>query len=44
MDIIGIGCEDMDWIHLAHEDGPVIGSCEHKNEPPGEIKGRKFLD
>jgi len=24
--------------------GPVMGSCEHGNEPLGSIKGRQFCD
>jgi hypothetical protein len=24
--------------------GPVVGSCEHGNEPSGFIKGEKFRD
>jgi hypothetical protein len=24
--------------------GPVVGSCEHSNEPSGSIKGGEFLD
>jgi hypothetical protein len=23
--------------------GPVVGSCEHSNEPAGSIKGREFI-
>jgi hypothetical protein len=26
------------------EQGPVVGSCEHGNEPLGTIKGKEFLD
>jgi len=25
-------------------EGPVVGLCEHGNEPSGSTKGRKFLD
>jgi hypothetical protein len=25
-------------------EGPVAGSCEYGNEPPGSIKGGEFLD
>jgi hypothetical protein len=24
--------------------GPVVGFCEHGNEPSGSIKGEEFLD
>jgi len=24
--------------------GPIVGSCEHNNEPLGSIKDREFLD
>jgi hypothetical protein len=24
--------------------GPVLGSCEHRNEPSDSVKGREFLD
>jgi hypothetical protein len=34
--------EVADWIHLAQ--GPVVGSCEHGNEPLSSIKGSEFLD
>jgi hypothetical protein len=26
------------------EQRPVVGSCEHGNEPLGSTKGREFLD
>jgi hypothetical protein len=26
------------------QQGPVVGSYEHGNEPLGSIKGREFLD
>jgi hypothetical protein len=25
-------------------EGPVVGSCEHDNEPLGSMTGREFLD
>jgi hypothetical protein len=35
----------MDWIHMAQDrEEPVVGSCEHGNEPSGSIKGGEFLD
>jgi hypothetical protein len=37
------GCEGMEWIQLAQY-GQVEGSCKHRNEPLGSIKGREFLD
>jgi hypothetical protein len=37
MDLREIGCEGVDWIHLA-------GCCEHSNETSGSIKGGTFLD
>jgi hypothetical protein len=24
-------------------EGPLVGSCDHSNEPSGSIKGREFL-
>jgi len=27
------------WLRI----GPVVGACEHSNEPFGPIKGREFL-
>jgi hypothetical protein len=32
----------VDWINLVQ--GPVVGSCEHGNEPSGPIKDREFLN
>jgi hypothetical protein len=44
MDLREIGWEGMDWIHLAQDREPVVGSCEHVNEPLGSTKGEEFLD
>jgi hypothetical protein len=44
MDISEIGCEGVDWIHLAQNRGPLAGCCEHGNEPFGYIHGGEFLD
>jgi len=44
MDLREIGRDSVDWMHLAEDGGPVVGSCEHCNEPLGSMKGRKFLD
>jgi len=38
-----MGCVAVEWIHLDQQ-GPVVESCEHGNEPSGFIKGRKVLD
>jgi hypothetical protein len=35
-----IGCDGMDWIDLAQDQGPVEGSCEHGDEPSGSLKMR----
>jgi hypothetical protein len=32
----------VDWMHLAQE--PLVGCCEHGNEPSGSVKGGEFLD
>lgn len=32
MHFTGIGHENMDWIHLAQENSPVMGCCEHGSE------------
>jgi len=40
MDLTEIGWEVVDWIRL----GPVVGFCEHGNEPSDSIKGGEFLD
>jgi hypothetical protein len=40
MDVEGIGWENIDWIHLAQ--GPMAGSCEHRNEP-SRSTGGEFL-
>jgi hypothetical protein len=34
-----VGCESVDWIHLA-QDSPLTGICQHCSE----IKGGEFLD
>jgi hypothetical protein len=41
IDIKGIGCESVDWIHLAQDRD---GSQEYGNEPSYFIKGREFFD
>jgi hypothetical protein len=41
MNLKNVGCEDMDWIHLAHVGGPVVGSYEHGNE---SSKGMSLLN
>jgi hypothetical protein len=38
MDLMEIGWEYVDWIHVAQE-----GSCGHGNEPLGSIEGREFV-
>jgi hypothetical protein len=37
-----IWCEGVDTSDS--QQGPVAGSCEYGNEPPGSIKSREFLD
>jgi hypothetical protein len=37
-DLREIGWDIMDWV------GPVEGSCEHGNEPPGSIKCWEVLE
>jgi hypothetical protein len=37
MDLREIGIDGARWIWLA-EDGPVVGFCEHGNEPSGSVK------
>jgi hypothetical protein len=32
-DLKPTGCEDVDWIHLAEDYGPVADVCKHYNEP-----------
>jgi hypothetical protein len=39
MDLEEMGCENMDWIHLA-QDGRLFKA---RNEPSGCIKGGEFL-
>jgi hypothetical protein len=43
-DLKRTGCENVDWIHLARDGGPVTGSCEHGDGPSGRMKCGKFLD
>jgi hypothetical protein len=38
------GYESLNWIQLAQDKSPVVGSCEQGNVPSGSIKDRKFLD
>jgi hypothetical protein len=35
--------DDSDWIPVAEDSGPVQGSRQHDNEPPGSIKLSEFL-
>jgi hypothetical protein len=39
-----MACEDVDWINLAKNKGPMIGSWGHSDELPGSIKRRHFLN
>jgi hypothetical protein len=43
MDLRDLVLEGVDWVHLAQDIGPVVGSCEHDNEPSGSIKRGNFL-
>jgi hypothetical protein len=36
--------KDVGKLWTGSEQGPVSGSCEHRNEPSGSIKGGKFVD
>jgi hypothetical protein len=40
MDLKEIGCEGVDWFHLAQHRDLLI----HGNEPLGSIKGRQCFD
>jgi hypothetical protein len=40
MDLREIGCEGVDWIHLAQDRDQWLGSCEHSNEPSGSMERR----
>jgi hypothetical protein len=44
MNLKGIGREDVEWIQLAQDYGPVAGSSEHLNDPGGYKEGREYLD
>jgi hypothetical protein len=35
IDLKGIKCMDINWIYLAQNRGPVVGSCVHDNESFG---------
>jgi hypothetical protein len=37
-DLTEKGWGSMEWIDLALDRGPVVGSCEYDNEPSGSIK------
>jgi hypothetical protein len=43
MNLRKIEWENVDWINLA-QDRPVAGSCEHRNETSGCIKGGTVFD
>jgi hypothetical protein len=42
MDLEVIGCEDMNWIHLARRRNPLMASCEYVNGPSGSLKAEGF--
>jgi hypothetical protein len=42
MDLEEIGCDGVDCIHVSGC-GLLAGSCEHRNEPSGSIKGEGSL-
>jgi hypothetical protein len=44
MDLRDIGWDDMDWIDLTQDNGPLEGSCEHGNERSGSIKCWQVLE
>jgi hypothetical protein len=37
------GWKGVDWVRLALDECPSVGSCEHGNEPPGVIKAGDFV-
>jgi hypothetical protein len=37
-------CEGVDWIFLAQDRGPTVGSSKYCNEASSSIKGTEFLD
>jgi hypothetical protein len=43
MDLNEMGCEKVDWIHLA-QDMDQWETCDHNNEPSGSIKCLKLLE
>jgi hypothetical protein len=44
MDLGEIGWGGVHWIILAQDRGPVEGSCECGNEPPGSVKCWEVLE
>jgi hypothetical protein len=44
IDLREIGRVAIDWIDLAQDSDPVVGSCEHGNESSGSIKCWKVLE
>jgi hypothetical protein len=44
MDVREIGIDEANWIQVAQGRGPVVGFCEHCNEPSGSIRKQDFFD
>jgi hypothetical protein len=44
MDLLIVGCGDMNWIDLVKDMDRLAGSCECGNEPSVYIKFGAFLD
>jgi hypothetical protein len=44
MNLVEIGWEIVNWIHLAQGRDEWGSSCEHGNDPSGSTEGREFLD
>ena len=44
MDLLEVGCGDMNWIELAQDRDRGTGTCECGNEPSGSIKCEAFRD
>jgi hypothetical protein len=38
-----MGCEDVNWIHLALDRDQWRAVCEHGNEPSGSIEEEEFI-
>jgi hypothetical protein len=39
-----MGCDVVEWVHIAQHIGPVANSCDHGSGVSVSMKGERFFD